>query len=506
MAPARFLRPHTRRTHLLRLIVGAVLTGAVALAHDEPTATEGAHDAPMSRDALIQDFLTGFNGGTVPLSEATGDVREFVLEVHGVDREIAPGVEVEQWAFGFPGDEPSVPGPEIRVREGDLVRITLRNTHTQPHSIHPHGITSNAVEGDGVKATSMVMVMPGQEYTYEFVAMQPGTHAYHCHVQTHLHLDMGMYGAIIVEPRDDDAVFWDREYVMTLDEWDADQDPAAPVHRSEPDYFLVNGKAFPDTEAFEVLEEEVALFRITNVGYAPHALHLHGMHFLVIAKDGNDLPQPYAGDTLPILPGERYDILVEGRDGTFPFHDHAVDNVTNAGVYPGGMLALITGSEARRTSTDPRSVYYGREAVPEAYAAVPMHEEAGDDHARHHGEAAPTGDTVEPESAVDADDEVLEGEVEVRIVDFAFDTPVLRIAKGTTVTWTNDDAAPHTATAGLPGQAPDERAFDSTGAAEGRNDMLAQGNSWSYTFDAAGEFEYYCLPHPFMTATVIVEE
>ncbi len=429
--------------------------------------------AQADRDALITDFIEGFTGGTVPLEEATGEVREFTLEVTRINTEIAPDVFVEQWAFGFTGEEPSVPGPEIRVKQGDLVRITLNNTDILPHTIHPHGIISLAQEMDGVPATSRY-VMPGESYTYEFVATNPGTHAYHCHVQTNLHLDFGMYGAIIVEPSDDSAKVWDKEFSMVVDEWDSNQDPNAAIHESNPNYFLVNGKAFPLTEPFEVLEGETALFRITNVGYEPHALHLHGMSFLVVAKDGYDLPQPYQGDILAIAPGERLDILIKGRDGIFPFHDHRVDMVTNNGVYPGGMLALIIGSEARTVSDSPLSIYAQVQVEAQAEASTMMTEVAA------------------------------EGPL-VRIVNFGFDTPELRIKAGTTVTWVNEDPVGHTVTEGIPGNDPAGRAFDSSRQAEGDPIMMEQGDTWSYTFNEPGEYAYYCLPHPFMTAKVIIE-
>lgn len=487
----------------------------IALAEDAPAAP--IPSATSSTDTL-QDFLTGYTGGTVPLEDYTGEIREFTLEIHEVETEIAPGVTTTQWAFGSPGEEPSVPGPEIRVTEGDLVRITLRNTHTQPHSFHPHGIISVAQEMDGVSATSH-QILPGEAFTYEFVAANPGTHAYHCHIQTYTHLDMGMYGAIIVEPKDDTLKVWDREYSLTLDEWDSRQDALAAKHVSEPNYFLINGKAAPHNDKYEVPEGEVALFRMTNVGYQPHSLHLHGMSFLVVTKDGFNLPQPYQADTLPILPGERYDLLIKGRDGAFPFHDHIVSNVTNDGVYPGGMLTVILGGEAERVTDSPLSVYAGREAKPGKFEVAANHSHdnhsqdtpshdtgAAHDHADASAHVTPVSEDVTTEPRAEAvEGEVLEGEVAVDITEFAFEMPELRIKRGTTVTWTNRDAALHTVTEGLPGADPKGRAFDSSLEAEGVPMMLNQGESWSYTFDEPGEYDYYCLPHPFMTAKVTVE-
>jgi manganese oxidase len=459
-----------------------------------PTTTEhvsSSHDS-SSHDAAVHSFLNTPSSGTVPLEEATGEVKEFTLEIHKITAELAPDVAVEQWAFALPGEAPSVPGPELRVTEGDLVRVTMKNTHDQPHSLHLHGITSLAQGMDGVPHTSH-QVLPGEAYTYEFVATEPGTHAYHCHVQTYLHMDMGMYGALIVEPREERVA--DRDYTLILDEWDSEQDPLAAVHAPENNYFLINGKAFPSVEPLEIPEGEVARVRMINMGYEPHAMHLHGMNFLVVAKDGYDLPQPYRADTLPIFPGERYDLLVKGRDGDFPFHDHIVKSVTNGGVYPGGMHTMVVGSEARIANPD--AVVTKLASVTPAPVATPSGHlnHTGHDHAAH----APTPTTPTEAGAV------LDGEVTVRVTQFAFDTPVLRVKKGTTVTWINDDVAPHTVTEGTPGADPATRAFDSSEEAKGTPKMMNQGDTWTTTFDEVGEYDYYCLPHPFMTAKVIVE-
>ena len=478
--------------------VGVLVVLAILIAAGRPTPltagnetttreTAGTKAAPSTPAVdSVQAFLTSYTGGTVPLEEATGEVREFVLEVHQVMRDIAPGVEVEQWAFALPGEEPSVPGPEIRVKEGDLVRITLVNTHDQPHTLHLHGITSVSQGMDGVPHTSH-QLLPGQSYTYEFVAMEAGTHAYHCHVQTYLHMDMGMYGALIIEPREAEQV-WDRDYTLVLDEWDSEQDPQAAVHDPQNNYYLINGKAFPDVNPISIPEGEVALVRLINMGYEAHAMHLHGMPFLIVAKDGHTLEQPYVGDTLPVLPGERYDLLVKGRDGDFPFHDHIVSGVTNGGVYPGGMHLMVEGGEARSVGGEtPEKATHSH--------AEDAHAPNAHDHSdpAQHGAAAHEATTMLASAEPAGSANLLEGDVSVNITEFAFDQPVVTVKAGTTVTWVNKDAVPHTVTEGAPGK---EAAFDSG--------MLAQGQSWSYTFSEPGEYDYYCLPHPFMTAKIVV--
>ncbi|MFB9991494.1 multicopper oxidase family protein [Deinococcus oregonensis] len=433
------------------------------------------------RDALIQSFGTR-QVGTLPLSEATGQVRAYTLEVHQIRTEISPGVAVQQWAFSLPGQPATVPGPELRARVGDLVRITLVNTHTQPHTIHLHGITSLAQEMDGVPHTSAA-ILPGQSYTYEFVATEAGTNAYHCHMQTNLHLDMGMYGALIIEPRGGQAVPWTAEHTLILDEWDSRQNPDAAIHDPHPNLFLVNGRTFPLIPDVHVPQGQTDLLRVINLGGDPHSLHLHGNAFLVIAKDGHDLPVPYEADTLPILPGERYDLLVKGRDGTFPFHDHNTAQNVNRGEYPGGQHLMVTGGPELKADGTPAPAGApaahnhaappsGSSATTAPTTAAPLPSAPAHDH--------PAAATPEPpvDSAV------------IRISNFLYAPSDLRVTAGQSVTWHNTDPVIHHVVLSRGGQ--DEV------------HELPAGGSFTVTFDQPGEFRYHCLPHPFMQGVVHV--
>lgn len=315
----------------------------VAVANAGAAAEDGPIQPTWTLEDAVREMRESFHGGTVPAEEMTGQVREFHMYATEIDHKITDGIVVKAWAFGLEGEPATVPGPELRVQKGDLVRIHLRNDHDQPHSLHPHGITSVDVLNDGVPHTSGAYIMPGQTLTYEFVAAHAGTHAYHCHVQTVLHQDMGMYGALIVEDPEV-AQVWDYEYVNVIDEWDTKRDPSDAKERPTYDYFLVNGKSGHAVGDMIVPDGDIARMRFINMGFESHSLHLHGTHFVVTHKDGKQLPLPYRGDTLPIAPGETYDLLVKGRDGVFPWHDHNSLAVTDAGKYPGGMIMHVVGS------------------------------------------------------------------------------------------------------------------------------------------------------------------
>ncbi len=119
------------------------------------------------------------------------------LEVIEATEEVYPGEFVKFWVFAPEGQGMTpvarVPSPTIRIEEGDRVRIILKNTHYFPHTIHPHGtIHPNAM--DGVPDITQAAVKPGEAFTYEFIAKNPGTFFYHCHVQPDVHVLMGLAG------------------------------------------------------------------------------------------------------------------------------------------------------------------------------------------------------------------------------------------------------------------------------------------------------------------------
>jgi nitrite reductase (NO-forming) len=115
------------------------------------------------------------------------------LDVSEKTMRLADGVEYTMWTFGG-----SVPGSFIRVREGDLVELHLRNA---AHSTMPHNIDLHAVTGPGGGAHA-TLTLPGHETVFTFTAMNPGLYVYHCATSpVPMHLANGMYGMILVEPK-----------------------------------------------------------------------------------------------------------------------------------------------------------------------------------------------------------------------------------------------------------------------------------------------------------------
>jgi manganese oxidase len=118
-----------------------------------------------------------------------------------------------------PDDAQAVPGPEIRVMEGDTVIIHVQNPNALSHTIHLHGGLI-PWEEDGVDYLTQFPIRVGEDHTYTYRNLKAGTYWYHCHVDGAHHIDFGMYGALIVEERHP-AIKYDRDYVVFLDEFDS---------------------------------------------------------------------------------------------------------------------------------------------------------------------------------------------------------------------------------------------------------------------------------------------
>jgi FtsP/CotA-like multicopper oxidase with cupredoxin domain len=302
-------------------------------AHPEPAFTlEGLpHKTPADRTPLVPIVKEG--------------VKEFHLTADPIAWEYAKGKFVEAW--GYNGQ---IPGPEIRVNEGDKVRVIIQNNLPVGTSLHWHGIhVENSA--DGTPGLTQYPIKPGETYTYEFTAKNAGTHFYHTHGSSHMdvamQMDMGLSGAFIIEPKNPKK--YDKEYVYMLDEWNINKNGSnnalsmldehgEHIHKHEYNIFTINGRIFPDTDPLMVDKGDHILVRLINAGTQEmHPMHLHGHSFRVVAIDGNPVPiaAQQMRDNLPVLPGERYDIeIVADNPGVWVFHCHHVHHASAGMILP----------------------------------------------------------------------------------------------------------------------------------------------------------------------------
>lgn len=274
---------------------------------------------------------------------ASAESHQFEMTIEEVTLSIAPGFTSKVWAY-----DGQVPGPLIRVREGDEVELTLTNNTTLNHTIHWHGLyQTDSWQSDGVPDITQKAVEPGESFTYRFIADKQGSLWYHCHVNVAEHVGTrGMWGAFIVDPVQPTALEESvtKDAVLMFSGWNPDvaDSYGEGGHPDESiSYFSINGKSFPDTQPLRVQEGDVLRLRLF-AATIPVAFHLHGHDVLVTHKDGLPLETPIAMDVLPMQPGERYDVIVEmNNPGRWIAHDHHEHHTTNNGKMPGGAVMVL---------------------------------------------------------------------------------------------------------------------------------------------------------------------
>ena len=216
---------------------------------------------------------------------------------------LAPGKTVTNgWLFNG-----SLPGPTIRLTQGDRLIVKFINDLDEETTVHWHGLPV-PMHVDGVPGVSQGPIGPGQEYDYDFVVRTPGTYWYHPHVD--LQIDHGLVGAIIVDPKDAKTdPRYDREHVLLVDDWL----PGAPIAGRDPIYsdYLINGKTSAGQTPLVVKKGEVVRLRILNVsGATPYAFTVDGHKMRVTHADGQPVV-PTQAQVVPIGPGERYDVYLD---------------------------------------------------------------------------------------------------------------------------------------------------------------------------------------------------
>jgi len=249
------------------------------------------------------------------------------------------------------------------------VRVTLKNSLPVSTTLHWHGVdVPNNM--DGIPGMTQDAVPPGGMFTYEFVATNPGTRWYHSHQDPEIQVEMGMYGALIIDPKTPPAgePKFDQDYTYMLSEWSTAMTPeVAEGNASLPesghgaehskefdfDYFLMNGKMGDAITPMTVQLGQKIRVRLINAGSLVHVMHLHGQSMKVLALDGNELTpaQQYVKDSITIGPSERVDVEIDANNpGVWMFHCHIEHHMANGMMttlqYAGAMPAMSVASSA----------------------------------------------------------------------------------------------------------------------------------------------------------------
>jgi FtsP/CotA-like multicopper oxidase with cupredoxin domain len=283
-------------------------------------ATADAMDAMHEKGIKAFPAKTSAMGNQLLQPKVDNGVKVFEVTAKKIQWETEPGKFVEAWAYND-----QVPGPQIRVREGDRVRFILHNQLPESTAVHFHGLELPN-DQDGVPFITQPPVKPGQSHTYEFKIPNAGSHMYHSHHNSAKQVGLGLLGAFIVEPK-----------VPT--QYDhADVDEVFVLNDGAHGYTF-NGKSFPATQPIVAKLGQKVRIRYMNEGMMIHPMHLHGMHMTVIAKDGWPVPAPWKCDTLNVAPGERWDVIVNCTNpGTWAFHCHILPHAESEH----GMFGMVT--------------------------------------------------------------------------------------------------------------------------------------------------------------------
>ena len=331
------------------LILSACAPSTPAPMQMNTTPTPGSMMAENPEAAHMMEPITAPNvepaaetQGGQPLDHRLEDgVKVFELTTKAVRWEIVDGVAVT--AFTYNG---TVPGPMIRVTEGDQIRVVVKNELPDPTTIHWHGVeVPNAM--DGVPGVTQNPIQPGETFTYEFIAKPAGTFMYHSHFEGDIQVGAGLYAPMIIDPKEPEANPPAVDKVLMISEWlqrDGQTFAAMPMSGMEPNFFTLNGKAFPATEEITVKKGERVRLRFIGIGQFIHPMHLHGVPFKIVATDGHAVPEAaqLTKDTVSVAPGERYDIeFVASEAGQWMLHCHILHHTTNDNVEPGGLMVMV---------------------------------------------------------------------------------------------------------------------------------------------------------------------
>jgi len=281
-----------------------------------------------------RQFPSPSQRSTMALKEpkANAGAADFTLQIAPMTVELAPQVVISTIGYNN-----KIPGPFLRMREGQRVTVDVVNETDVPEYVHWHGLFVPS-EADGAEEEGTSPVPPHGRRRYQFVAKPAGSRWYHSHTMAMMDLHRGSYtgqfGFLMIDSANDPGLY-DQEVFLALREWEyflstTDQDemaadpkdpkpekPATPDQRpnglelSAPLY-SINGKMLGAAEPLRVQSGQRVLMHLLNASASQiHRVALPAHKFQVIALDGNPVPVPQLVSVIEIAPGERVDAIVE---------------------------------------------------------------------------------------------------------------------------------------------------------------------------------------------------
>ena len=329
---------------------GLIMPPGMVMTRDTPAEAMEDMAAVDPRDVTSSYDVDTRGDEVLEPSRIEDGVKIYELTVSLIRWEILPGVAVDAYAYNG-----QVPGPRLNFTQGDRIRIDVTNKLDETTTVHWHGLDVPN-EMDGPAGITQDPIQPGATYSYEYTVKQWGTFFYHSHDHADRQQALGLYGALIIDPADpSQQPAADHDYTIQLQEWlnrEGLTYPAMPMEGGMPNYFTINGKAYPATETIDMKIGETLKVRFigsNTVGI--HPMHIHGGPFTVVARDGEALAedQQFKADTINIGPGQRYDVIWEALEpGKWLIHCHINHHTTNNNVETdgaGGLTMIINVTE-----------------------------------------------------------------------------------------------------------------------------------------------------------------
>lgn len=460
-------------------------------------------------------------------SSSDGTIKEVTLVAQEAELEIAPSKVVKTWTFNG-----TVPGPVLRFTEGDNVRIKFINKTPIPHTLHLHGNHDDV--NDGV----LPQVMPNQSYIYNITAGPAGALMYHCHANpTSLHIRMGMYGAMIIDPKDK-PMKPAREFVVVMGEYDTKD-----MMKLDAEYYLINGYADQYMKnPLEAVNGEMVRMYVINLGAGiPSQFHLHSTIFKAYPS-GLLSNQPIDAQTIAVGPGDA--TIVEAKwkyPGAYLLHSHGIqeergnmaeihilDNNNQNGSAQSTASSILNNTtatagksismfdwqyELQKKLQKPKIIEYtnaeleGKGLAETNMGTMHMNNERKEAATGHGNSGLNVSSDNTNITNTNNNGNVTKQTVSISIVDGAsnpnsklsYEPAVTTVKSGSTVVWTNNDSMMHTATSGNSESGP-SGIFD-TGIIQG------SGKIAEATIKAEpGSYDYYCALHPYMKGQLTVTE
>lgn len=361
-------------------------------------------------DPTRRRFVTGLTAGGMLASLGLLSPRLLAETTAGKNTPVLEGPEfnltIEEMPVNFTGKPAmataingSIPAPILKMQEGDKITIRVTNKMPVTSSIHWHGLIL-PIEMDGVPGLSFSGIKSGETFTYQFTAVQSGTYWYHSH--SGFQEQTGMYGAIVIEPRQSDPVQYDREHVVVLSDW-TDEDPNRVYAKLKKMSHYYNtrertvgdftkevskdglGKAIENRKMWNEMRmsdrdisdvtgwtytfltngetpnegwmgtfrpgERVRLRFINASAMTFFDVRIPGLKMHVVAADGQNI-RPVNVDEFRIGVAETYDVVVQPAAGAYTIFSQAIDRSG----YARGTLTSNTSQTAKVPALDPMPI------------------------------------------------------------------------------------------------------------------------------------------------------